>query len=164
MELALLFLLTLLLGVALYALWRQGRQLEKVSERLDDFSALAFLPDRVQALTRAVEEAELDGLHDRLDRLGEALSRVEDLTAAPAEGAAEAGSRPQALRARILRFLRDEGCLSVRILSDDADLQSESAEVRVQAIRNGSLVRGRVVVEGDEIVEIRLDPQYAAFP
>jgi hypothetical protein len=164
LELALIFLLALLLGVALFALWRQGRRLEEVSERLQEFSALAFLPDRVQALTRVVEAADLGGLHERMDRFGEGLSRVEDLAAALPEAGAVAGTRAQAVRARALRFLRDEGYLSVRILAEEAELEEDPAEVRVQALRRGAVVRGKVVVAGDEVAEVRLDPQYAAFP
>lgn len=164
MELALIFLLALLLGVALFALWRQSRRLEEVNERLEEFSALAFLPDRVQALTRVVEAADLGGLHERMDRFGEGLSRVEDLAAALPEAGAVAGTRAQAVRARALRFLRDEGYLSVRILAEDAELEEDPAEVRVQALRRGAVVRGKVVVAGDEVAEVRLDPQYAAFP
>lgn len=164
LELALIFLLALLLGVALFALWRQGRRLEEVRERLDEFSALAFLPDRVQALTRVVEAADLGGLHERMDRFGEGLSRVEDLAAALPESGGATGSRAQAVRARALRFLREEGYLSVRILGEEAELEADPAEVRVQALRRGTVVRGRVVVVGDEVAEVRLDPHYAAFP
>lgn len=164
LELALIFLLALLLGVALFALWRQGRRLEEVRERLDEFSALAFLPDRVQALTRVVEAADLGGLHERMDRFGEGLSRVEDLAAALPESGGAIGSRAQAVRARALRFLREEGYLSVRILGEEAELEADPAEVRVQALRRGTVVRGRVVVVGDEVAEVRLDPHYAAFP
>ncbi|MDA1259688.1 MAG: hypothetical protein O3A20_03615 [Planctomycetota bacterium] len=164
MELALIVLLALLLGVALFALWRQSRRLEEVSERLDEFRALAFLPDRVQALARVVEAADLGSLHERLDRFGEGLSRVEDLAAALPETGTVSGTRLQSVRARTLRFLRDEGYHSVRILSEDSELEADPAEVRVQALRRGTVVRGRVVVAGDEVAEIRLDPHYAAFP
>lgn len=164
LELALIVLLALLLGVALFALWRQGRQLEELTERLEEFRGLAFLPDRVQTLARVVEAADLGTLHERLDRFGEGLSRVEDLAAALPEAGVATGSRLQTVRARALRFLRDEGYLSVRILSEDAELEADPAEVRVQALRRGAVVRGRVVVAGDEVAEVRLDPHFAAFP
>ena len=164
LELALIVLLALLLGVALFTLWRQGKRLEEMTERLEEFRGLAFLPDRVQTLARVVEAAELGALHERLDRFGEGLSRVEDLAAAIPETAAISGSRQQSVRARALRFLRDEGYLATRILSEDAELEADPAEVRVQALRRGTVVRGRVLVVGDEVAEIRLDPHYTAFP
>lgn len=164
MELGLLVLLTLLLGVALFALWRLGRRVEEMEERLSEFSALSFLPDRVQALARTLEASDLGGLHERMDRFGEGLARVEDLAAALPEASAAPGTRSVAVRARTLRFLREEGYGSIRILSEDADLEADPAEVKVQAMRKGFVVRGRVVVEGDEVAELRLDPHYAAFP
>lgn len=164
MELTLLVLALLLLGVALFALWRLGRSVERIGERIEEFSALSFLPDRVQALARTLEASDLSGLHERLDRFAEGLARVEDLAAAPPEVAAGPGTRPQAVRARVLRFLREEGYASLRILSESADLEQEPATVRVQALRRGVALQGEVVVEGDEIAEVRLTPHYAAFP
>ena len=160
LELALIVLLALLLGVALFALWRLARRVEEMGERLQEFSALSFLPDRVQALARALEAADLGSLHTRLDRFAEGLARVEDLAAAPPETGTSPGSRPQAVRARVLRLLREEGYQSIRILSEEEKLAEDPATVRIQATRRGTLVQGRVLVAGDEVVEIasRLRP------
>lgn len=164
MELALLVLACLLGGGALVALWRQHRRLLEIEERIQEAAPLSFLPDRVQAVARAIEGADLHGLHERVEGIAAGLARVEDLVVAPASGQGASGSRAQQVRARVLRQMRDEGYGSIRILSAEQDLESDPSEVRVQALRRGVLVSGSVQVAGDEVVEIRLDPLYTAFP
>ena len=59
MQLALLILLCALASVALFAAWRVLRRLDDLEERLQETAPLTFLPDRVQALGRSLESADL---------------------------------------------------------------------------------------------------------
>lgn len=164
MEIALIALACLLAGAALFGVWRLHQRLTEVAERIQEAAPLAFLPERVHAVARSLEQGDLPGLHERVERIAEGLARVEDLVIAPAEGGQVAGTRSQQVRARVLRHLRDEGYASIRILTPEAELDADPAEVRVQALRRGSLLTGRLVVAGDEVLEVRLDPLHTAFP
>jgi hypothetical protein len=164
LELILLVLLVMLAGVALVAALRVLRKLEELEERLQESAPLAFLPDRVQAVARSLEAADLGGLHERVERLAAGLARVEDLVAAPAENGPAASTRSQLVRARVIRSLREDGLTSVRVEASEADLEQDPAQVRVRALRRGTLVHGSVTVSGDEVVDVRLDPIYTAFP
>jgi len=164
LELALLVLVCLLTAAALFAGWRLHRRLGEIEERIQDSSALAFLPDRVQAVARAIESADLGGLHERVERLAEGVARVEDLVITPGENGGPAGTREQQVRARVIRHLRDEGYSSIRLQTDAAELGMDPAVVRIQALKRGALIHGTVTVTGDEIGEVHLDPLYTAFP
>lgn len=164
MELALLILLCVLAGVALFAAWRVLQRLNELEERLQETAPLTFLPDRVQALARSLESADLGGLHERMERLAEGVARVEDLVVAPAENGLAVSSRAQLLRARVIRHLREEGLASVRVESGDAELEQDPAQVRIRALRRGTLLQGSVTVVGEDVVDVRLDPIYTAFP
>lgn len=164
MELALLILLCALAGVALFAAWRVLKRLDDLEERMQETAPLAFLPDRVQALARNLEAAELGGLHERMERLAEGVARVEDLVVAPTESGLAVGSRAQQVRARVIRHLREEGLSSVRVQSGDEELEQDPAQVQVRALRRGTLLQGSVTVAGDEVADVRLDPIYTAFP
>lgn len=164
MEIALLVLACLIAGAALFGVWRLHLRLSEVAERIQEAAPLAFLPDRVQAVARNLEHGDLPGLHERVERIAEGLARVEDLVIAPAEGGQAVGSRVQQVRARVLRHMRDEGYGSIRILTPEADLDVDPAEVRVQALRRGALLSGRLIVSGDEVTEQHLDPIHTAFP
>lgn len=164
MQLALLILLCALASVALFAAWRVLRRLDDLEERLQETAPLTFLPDRVQALGRSLESADLGGLHERMERLAEGVARVEDLVVAPAQSGQAVSSRAQVVRARVIRHLREEGLSSVRVQSDDAELEQDPAQVQIRALRRGTLLHGSVTVVGEDVVDVRLDPIYTAFP
>lgn len=164
MQLALLILLCALAGVVLVAAWRVLRRLDDLEERMQESAPLAFLPDRVQALARSLDAADLGALHERMERLAEGVARVEDLVVAPAENGQTVSSRAQLVRARVIRHLREEGLSSVRVQSADADLEMDPAQVTIRALRRGTLLHGSVTVAGEEVVDVRLDPIYTAFP
>jgi len=163
-ELALLILLCALAGVALFAAWRVLRRLDDLEERLQETAPLSFLPDRIQTLGRKLEAVDAAGLQERMEALAEGLARVEDLVVAPADKGLTVSSRAQLVRARIIRHLREEGLSSVRVQSGDADLEQDPAQVQVRALRRGTLLQGAVTVVGEDVVDVRLDPIYTAFP
>lgn len=164
MEIAFLVLACVLAGAALFGVWRLHRRLDDLAERMQEAAPLSFLPERVQAVARILENADLTGLHERLEQVAAGLSRVEDLVVAPAEGGSSAGTRAQQVRARVLRHLRDEGYSSIRILNSEEELERDPVEVRLQALRRGTLIAGVVSVAGEEVLELRLNPVYTAFP
>ena len=99
-----------------------------------------------------------------MERLAEGVARVEDLVVAPAQSGQAVSSRAQVVRARVIRHLREEGLSSVRVQSDDAELEQDPAQVQIRALRRGTLLHGSVTVVGEDVVDVRLDPIYTAFP
>ena len=164
MDLILLVLVLLLLGAASALIWRVHGRVAGMEERMKELSALAFLPDRVQALAKELEALAVDDVHAELEQLHQDLVRLEDVMAVPMAASVEPPSRIQMVRALVTRFLREEGFLSVVIKSEDAELEENPVAVSVHAVRKGVLVQGTVDVVDDHIAEISLDPSYSTFP
>ncbi|MDA0666287.1 MAG: hypothetical protein O3A95_01760 [Planctomycetota bacterium] len=164
MELILLVLVLLLLGAASALIWRVHGRMAGMEERLKELSALAFLPDRVQALAKELEALAVDDVHAELEQLHQDLVRLEDVIAVPVAAPVEPPSRIQMVRALVTRFLREEGFLSVVIESEDAALDENPVFVSIHAVRKGVLVQGTVEVVDDHIAAVSLDPSYSTFP
>ena len=163
MDISLAILLgALLLGGAL-GYWSLRRKLMAQEEILKEMAPLSLLPDRLQALAKIIEDLDPEQVRAEFERMHENLLRIEDLTAA-SSGSLEAPSRPQAVRALVTRWMRDEGYYSVQIQNEDSELNSQEVSVVVQAVRQGLLVRGIVQVQGDQVAEAALDPSYSMFP
>lgn len=164
MQIALLVAIIVLAGVTGVMLWRMHGLLESMQGRLKELSALAFLPDRVQALAKELEALAVDDVRAELEQLHQDLTRLEDVVSVPVAAPVEPPSRVQQVRALVTRYLREEGYLSVVIRSEDADLDMDPCVVSVQAVRKGVMVQGTVEVVEDHVAEIRLDPSYSTFP
>lgn len=164
MELILLALVLLLLGAASALIWRVHGRMSGMEERLKELSALAFLPDRVQALAKELEALAVDDVRAELEQLHQDLVRLEDVMAVPVAAPVEPPSRIQMVRALVTRFLREEGYLSVVIESEDAVLDENPSSVAIHAVRKGVLVQGTVEVVDDHVSEVSLDPSYSTFP
>jgi len=166
METILLVLVALTLiatSAMAFRLWGLAKELE---ERMDRFTALSLVPDRLQALARVLEDLNPPELRAELDALRSALGRVEDLAASPIPGGAieTSASRPVAVRALIIRHLREEGCRAVRILDEDEALSREELEVRIECLRDGTRVLGTVRVLEDAVIGSDLASSYTMFP
>ena len=164
MQYALLAAVLVLAVVTGVMLWRMYGMLESMKDRLKELSALAFLPDRVQALAKELEALAVDDVRAELEQLHQDLTRLEDVVSVPVAAPVEPPSRVQQVRALVTRFLREEGYLSIVLRSEDADLESEPCVVSVQAVRKGVTVQGTVEVVEDHVAEVRLDPSYSTFP
>ena len=164
MELILLAIVLLLLGAASALIWRVHGRMAGMEERLKELSALAFLPDRVQALAKELEALAVDDVRAELEQLHQDLVRLEDVMAVPVAAPVEPPSRIQMARALVTRFLREEGYLSVVIESEDAALEENPVAVSIHAVRKGVLVQGTVQVVDDHVAEVNLDPSYSTFP
>ncbi|MFK5956358.1 MAG: hypothetical protein QM477_07950 [Planctomycetota bacterium] len=164
MEIILLVLVLLLLGACLVLIWRVHGRMAGAEERLKELGSLAFLPDRVQALAKELEALAVDDVRAELEQLHQDLVRLEDVISVPVVAPAEPPSRIQMVRALVTRFLREEGYLSVVIVSEDSDLQENPVSVSIHAMRKGVLVQGTVEVVDNHVAEINLDPSYSTFP
>jgi len=164
METTLLALALLLLTAALVLLWRLQRRVAAVEDKLRALATLDFVPDRLQLLAKRIEGLDLDPLHAAMDGFGERMQRLEDLASTAVPSQAEMPDRRRVIRALVVRALRDEGFESVRILSDEDELDGDSMQVRVQAVRRGVQCSGKVEIADGGLAGIDVEPSYSAYP
>ena len=166
METALLVLVSLSLLLGLGIAWWMFSRARAVEERFEQFSALALVPDRLQALARVLEELDPPQLRAEIDNLRATLERIEDLAAVPpgSGGDEDQLERPQRVRALVARALRDEGYRGIRILDEDKLLLPDKAALRVECHRDGLRILGTIKVEGEKLVATDLVPSYTMFP
>lgn len=148
-------------GVAVF--WFRIR-LNRLEEELRDFRALSLLPDRLNALVKAVDDFDREEILHEIARIQEAVDRVESLAVASPSDDAPNASRAEVVKAIAIRWLRAEEYIGVQIGADEDDMGGEDVEVPVRAVRNGVLVQGRLHIRGDDVVEADLEPSYTAFP
>ncbi|MBT3341109.1 MAG: hypothetical protein HOM34_02515 [Planctomycetes bacterium] len=157
-------LLTFMVAGAGVVLWQVSKRLKRVQERLEAMQVLSLLPDRVQALSRVVEDLDPGLIREEFERIHTALARLEALAASPAGAAPPEISRADVVRALVHRWLRDEGYRSARLLDGETDFSKDPVAIQVRGILNGTQIEGSVLVRGDEVVEATLEPDYRAFP
>ena len=148
-------------GVAVF--WFRIR-LNRLEEELRDFRALSLLPDRLNALVKAVDDFDREEILHEIARIQEAVDRVESLAVASPSDDAPNASRAEVVKAIAIRWLRAEEYIGVQIEADEDDIGGEDVEVPVRAVRNGVLVQGRLHIRGEDVVEADLEPSYTAFP
>ncbi|MCX8266606.1 MAG: hypothetical protein OTI37_03245 [Planctomycetota bacterium] len=163
------FILLALLCLSLVALaviaWYLRKQLRRFEARFDDFKALRFMPDRIQALAKEMESMQISEVRDELDSIQATLRRIEDLSVVPADSITRESILPrhQQLRALVTRDLpRDY--VDIVIDSADEELSAEQVQVSLTAKRNGAIVTGVVSVDNDIITDINLKAHYITFP
>ena len=165
MDFILLALLCLSLAALAVIAWYLRKQLRRFEARFDDFKALRFMPDRIQALAKEIESMQISDVRDELDSIQATLRRIEDLSVVPVEGAPESTlPRHQQLRALVTRDLLSRDYVDIVIDSADEELSAEQAQVSLTAKRNGAIVTGVVSVDNDIITDINLKAHYITFP
>ena len=165
MDFILLALLCLSLAALAVIAWYLRKQLRRFEARFNDFKALRFMPDRIQALAKEIESMQISDVRDELDSIQATLRRIEDLSVVPVEGARESTlPRHQQLRALVTRDLLSRDYVDIVIDSADEELSAEQVQVSLTAKRNGAIVTGVVSVDHDIITDINLKTHYITFP
>ena len=165
MDFILLALLCLSLAALAVIAWYLRKQLRRFESRFNDFKALRFMPDRIQALAKEIESMQISDVRDELDSIQATLRRIEDLSVVPVEGARESTlPRHQQLRALVIRDLLSRDYVDIVIDSADEELSAEQVQVSLTAKRNGAIVTGVVSVDNDIITDINLKTHYITFP
>ena len=164
METTLLALVALLLVGVLVLLWRVHRRIAALEDTARALGTLDFVPDRLQVLAKRVEALDLEPLQLTLDGFGARMQRLEDLAGTAPAGPTEMPDRRRIIRALVVRALREEGFESVRILSEESELDGDSMDVQVQAVRRGVQCAGQVEIADGGIAGIHVEPSYSAFP
>ena len=166
MDFILLALLCLSLAALAVVAWYLRKQLRRFEARFDDFKALRFMPDRIQALAKEMESMQISDVRDELDSIQTTLRRIEDLSVVPADSITRESTLPrhQQLRALVARDLLSRGYVDIVIDSTDDELSVEQVHVSLTAKRNGAIVTGVVSVDNDIITDINLKTHYITFP
>jgi hypothetical protein len=165
MDFILLALLCLSLAALAVIAWYLRKQLRRFESRFNDFKALRFMPDRIQALAKEIESMQISDVRDELDSIQATLRRIEDLSVVPVDGARESTlPRHQQLRALVIRDLLSRDYVDIVIDSADEELSAEQVQVSLTAKRNGAIVTGVVSVDNDIITDINLKAHYITFP
>ena len=166
MDTLLLILLIAALLVFLAGGWWLRDRVKALEERLQELGSFALVPDRLQALARVVENLEPEEIRQELMAIRDQLRRVEDLVAVPVVGRGEEPEpdRPAVIRALVTRHLRESDYEAIKIVDDIVPQNGQATTVQVECLRHGHRLRGSVVVEGDDVVETRLEPSYTMFP
>ncbi|HBF23235.1 MAG TPA: hypothetical protein DDW23_05390, partial [Planctomycetes bacterium] len=105
-------------GVAVF--WFRIR-LNRLEEELRDFRALSLLPDRLNALVKAVDAFDREEILHEIARIQEAVDRVESLAVASPSDDAPNASRAEVVKAIAIRWLRAEEYIGVQIGADEDD-------------------------------------------
>ncbi|MFT7517160.1 MAG: hypothetical protein ACI84O_000950 [Myxococcota bacterium] len=165
MDIILLVLLCLSLVALATIAWYMRTQLLRFEARFDDFKALRFMPDRIQALAKEIEAMPVSEVRGELDDIHATLRRIEDLSAAPVPALNDSTPlSPQMLRALVTRDLLSRDYVDIVISSSDDELLSEQTRIAVTAKRNGASVNGFVNVDNEIITDINLKAHYTTFP
>ncbi len=164
METTLIGLLVLALALGGGAIFWLRLRLNRLEEELRDFSPLSLVPDRLNALVKAVEAFDREEILHEISRIQEGLDRVESLSASPTQADAPAPTRAEAVAALVIRWLRAEEYVGIKIQADEDALGMDEVEVPVRAVRRGVLIQGHIRIRGEDVVEAQLEPSYTAFP
>ncbi|MBT4465228.1 MAG: hypothetical protein HOD03_00905, partial [Planctomycetes bacterium] len=130
MDFILLALLCLSLAALAVIAWYLRKQLRRFESRFNDFKALRFMPDRIQALAKEIESMQISDVRDELDSIQATLRHIEDLSVVPVDGARESTlPRHQQLRALVIRDLLSRDYVDIVIDSADEELSAEQVQV-----------------------------------
>ena len=97
METTLIGLLVLALALGGGAIFWLRLRLNRLEEELRDFRPLSLVPDRLNALVKAVEAFDREEILHEIARIQEGLDRVESLSASPAQADAPAPTQAEAV-------------------------------------------------------------------
>lgn len=176
-ELALGVTVALLVAVAVLGLLAQ-RRLRALEEELQRLGELERLEPIQELLKKADEDRQdldqrrlehvLADVRDGIKRLeGSVLGALERQAQQPTQTAAPR-SEPS-LRERVVNRLLALGYSDIRIVTDAAELEELNAEdadgsVVVEARRESSLYKGRVLLRAGSLTDVELKPFYPIFP
>ncbi len=158
------------------ALLLLGRRLQRLEAGQDRIAGSGGLGERLEALAAGLEQLrqkpqrlETPPLQAGIAELRAAMERLEQslLEGAPASPSSPEGpvrTRPERVAGAVRERLRREGYDSVKLLTSYGDLLGDPVTVRLEAYRNGLLMKGMVKVEGEEVVEEKLLSALKMFP
>lgn len=139
------------------------KALEADLRNRDDHQSLMERIDGLDQLVRQMDpeptRAELIRLRSNLTQMLEAPPAPEPLPVSNDEL-----SRPASVRQLIDRHMRGMGCEQIHILAEDAELDGDDLEVRVEAMKDGMCMKGRLHVVANDVREIGFDDTHKLFP
>jgi hypothetical protein len=119
---------------------------------------LDVLEQRIHTLDPEPVRAELAKLRLVVDGLASAPPTPEPIRSD------EKLPRSLELRRLVERSLAARGMTEIRLLNDASEMDADELEVRVEAVRDGLVTKGRVHVVGTEVRAVQLDDTLRQFP
>jgi len=139
------------------------KELEEELRNRDEHQTLMSRIDELDQLVRQMDpeptRAELVRLRSNLTQMLESPPVPEPLPVTN-----DGISRPASVRQLIDRHMRSMGCEQIHILAEDAELDAEDLEVRVEAVKEGMCMKGRLHVVANDVREIGFDDTHKLFP
>ena len=162
-------LLVVLLAVAVLVVLNRRHADEKVARVIEEVRKSAGdvpgLIERMDVLEQRIHTLDPEPVRAELAKLRLA---VDGLAAAPPAPepihADEELPRSSELRGLVERSLAARGLTEIRLLNDASELDADELEVRVEAVRDGLVTKGRVHVVGTEVRAVQLDDTLRQFP
>lgn len=151
------------LAVALIVYLLRGRALER---RLTMLDAIADLSQRVAQLEDSIHANATAPLERKLDLLTQRLKETEAAAAAAAVSSARGvreAPEDETPEEYICKTLGTQGYRQIRIISE-SELLNGQRELRVEASREGLIVKGSVFLTNGRLGETKLTPIYELFP
>lgn len=141
---------------------QRAKELEAELRSKDEQKAVLERLDELEQLLRQLDP---EPTRSELTRLRADVAQLLEPPAAPEPlPSADEISRVQEVKRLIHRHLRRSGCDQVQILDADAELDGEELEVRIEAMRDGLCLKGRLQIVGNDVREIGLDDTHKLFP
>jgi len=138
------------------------KELEAELRNRDEHKAVLERLDELEQLLRQMDP---EPTRAEVNRLRAAVGQLLEPPAAPDPlPEADEISRVQEVKQLVNRHLRRSGCDQIQILDDDQDLDGDELEVRIEAMREGLCIKGRLQVVGNDVREIGLDDTHKLFP
>jgi len=162
-------LLVILLAVAVLVVLNRRHADEKVARVIEEVrksaGALPSLIERIDTLEQRIHTMDPEPVRAELAKLRLAVDGLAEAPPAPEPiHTDEQLTRSQELRSLVERSLSARGLTEIRVLNDASELDADELEIRVEAVCDGLVTKGRVHVVGTEVRAVQLDDTLRQFP
>jgi hypothetical protein len=162
-------LLVVLLAVAVLVVLNRRNADAKVARVIEELRSnaevLPGLIDRIDVLEQRIHTLDPEPVRAELAKLRLAVDGLAAAPPAPEPIQTDQQlTRSQELRGLVERSLAARGLTEIRLLNDPSEFDADELEVRVEAVCQGLVTKGRVHVVGSEVRAVQLDDTLRQFP
>jgi hypothetical protein len=137
---------------------------ERLEKQIDQPGGLDRLVERFDQLEQRVLQLDPEPARQELSKMRGAITHLLEAPPTPEPPVGEALPRAQEVRLLAERYLHAQGCELIHILSTDAELDHDEVEVRIEAMREGLSLKGRLKISGTDVRDTGLDNTHKLFP
>jgi hypothetical protein len=162
--------LSIVLLVALGVMFALNRKdvdehFQRLEKKVDDPAGVDRLIERLDQLEQRVLQLDPEPARQELSKMRGSIAHLLETPPTP-EPPAGAEQLPRAQEVRLLaeRYLHAQGCELIQVLSTDSELDHDEVEVRIEAMREGLCLKGRLKISGTDVRDTGLDNTHKLFP